>query len=338
VKIRKAVIPAAGLGTRFLPATKAQPKEMLPIVDKPVIQYIVEEAAASGIEQVVIITSQNKRAIEDHFDRSFELEYWLADKGKHAQLEEIKRLSELVDIVYVRQKQPLGNGHAVLCARDVIGREPFAVLWGDDIVVAKTPCLKQLIDVYDRYGRSVLAAMPVIERDYPKYGMLKTTAQIENRVYRVEDLIEKPTIKESPGNLAQVKAYILTPEVFRLLEATPASKGGEIWLADAIRRLLQHEVVYAYEFEGRRYDAGSVLEYLQANIDLALQRPEFRDQLMEHLCTVTGFAAVPAVSTESAAAVSAVSTESAAAVSMESTAAVSMESAAAVSRELDAVG
>jgi UTP--glucose-1-phosphate uridylyltransferase len=338
VKIRKAVIPAAGLGTRFLPATKAQPKEMLPIVDKPVIQYIVEEAAASGIEQVVIITSQNKRAIEDHFDRSFELEYWLADQGKHEQLEEIKRLSELVDIVYVRQKQPLGNGHAVLCARDVIGREPFAVLWGDDIVVAKTPCLKQLIDVYDRYGRSVLAAMPVIERDYPKYGMLKTTAQIENRVYRVEDLIEKPTIKESPGNLAQVKAYILTPEVFRLLETTPASKGGEIWLADAIRRLLQHEVVYAYEFEGRRYDAGSVLEYLQANIDLALQRPEFRDQLMEHLCAVTGFAAVPAVSTESAAAVSAVSTESAAAVSMESTAAVSMESAAAVSRELDAVG
>ena len=289
MKIRKAVIPAAGLGTRFLPATKAQPKEMLPIVDKPVIQYIVEEAAASGIEQVVIVTSQNKRAIEDHFDRSFELEYWLDDKGKHEQLEAIKRLSELVDFVYVRQKQPLGNGHAVL--------------WGDDIVVAKTPCLKQLIDVYDRYGRSVLAAMPVIERDYPKYGMLKTTAQIENRVYRVEDLIEKPTIKESPGNLAQVKAYILTPEVFRLLEATPASKGGEIWLADAIRRLLQHEVVYAYEFEGRRYDAGSVLEYLQANIDLALQRPEFRDQLMEHLCAVTAFAAVPAVSTEAAVAV-----------------------------------
>jgi UTP--glucose-1-phosphate uridylyltransferase len=219
----------------------------------------------------------------------------------------------------VRQKQPLGNGHAVLCARDVIGHEPFAVLWGDDIVVAERPCLKQLIDVYDRYGRSVLAAMPVPERDYPKYGMLKTTAQIENRVYRVEDLIEKPTIKESPGNLAQVKAYILTPEIFRLLDATPASKGGEIWLADAIRRLLKHEVVYAYEFEGRRYDAGSVLEYLQANIDLALQRPEFRDQLMEHLCAVTGFAAVPAVSAESAAA-------------------VNLESAAAVSRELDAVG
>ena len=319
MKIRKAVIPAAGLGTRFLPATKAQPKEMLPIVDKPVIQYIVEEAAASGIEQVVIVTSQNKRAIEDHFDRSFELEYWLADKGKQAQLEEIKRLSELVDFVYVRQKQPLGNGHAVLCARDVIGNEPFAVLWGDDIVVAETPCLKQLIDVYDRYGRSVLAAMPVPERDYPKYGMLKTTAQIENRVYRVEDLIEKPTIKESPGNLAQVKAYILTPEIFRLLEATPASKGGEIWLADAIRRLLKHEVVYAYEFEGRRYDAGSVLEYLQANVDLALQRPEFRDQLLEHLCAVTGFAAAPAASTESAVA-------------------VSTESAAAASRALSAVG
>jgi len=334
VKIRKAVIPAAGLGTRFLPATKAQPKEMLPIVDKPVIQYIVEEAAASGIEQVVIITSQNKRAIEDHFDRSFELEYWLADKGKHEQLEEIKHLSELVDFVYVRQKQPLGNGHAVLCARDVIGNEPFAVLWGDDIVVAETPCLKQLVDVYDRYGRSVLAAMPVPERDYPKYGMLKTTGPIEDRVYRVEDLIEKPTITESPGNLAQVKAYILTPEIFRLLEATPASKGGEIWLADAIRRLLKHEVVYAYEFEGRRYDAGNVLEYLQANIDLALQRPEFRDQLMEHLCAVTGFAAVPALSESAVPALS----ESAVPALSESAVAVSTESAAALSRELDAVG
>jgi UTP--glucose-1-phosphate uridylyltransferase len=180
----------------------------------------------------------------------------------------------------------------------VIGNEPFAVLWGDDIVVAETPCLKQMVDVYNRYGRSVLAAMPVPERDYPKYGMLKTSAQIEDRVYRVEDLIEKPAIKEAPGNLAQVKAYILTPEIFRFLEATPASKGGEIWLADAIRGLLKHEVVYAYEFEGRRYDAGSVLEYLQANVDLALQRPEFREPLLEHLRAVTTCAALPALSGE----------------------------------------
>ena len=288
MKIRKAVIPAAGLGTRFLPATKAQPKEMLPIVDKPVIQYIVEEAAASGIEQVIIITGQNKRAIEDHFDRSFELEYRLEEQGKQKQLDEIKRITELVDFVYVRQKQPLGNGHAVLCAKDVVGNEPFAVLWGDDIVVSDPPCLKQMVDVYNRYGRSVLAAMPVPERDYPKYGMIKTSAKVDERVYRVEDLIEKPSIKESPSNLAQVKAYILTPEIFRFLETTRASKGGEIWLADAIRELLKHEAVYAYEFMGRRYDAGNVLEYLQANVDLALQRPEFRDDLLAHLRAVTG--------------------------------------------------
>ena len=288
MKIRKAVIPAAGLGTRFLPATKAQPKEMLPIVDKPVIQYIVEEAAASGIEQVVIITGQSKRAIEDHFDRSFELEYRLADSGKQKQLEEIKRVSDLVDVVYVRQKQPLGNGHAVLCAKDVIGNEPFAVLWGDDIVVSEVPCLKQMVDIYHRYGRSVLAAMPVPERDYPKYGMIKTSGRIEERVYRVEDLIEKPSIAESPSNLAQVKAYVLTPEIFRFLQDTPATKQGEIWLADSIRELLKHEVVYAYEFIGRRYDAGSVLEYLQANVDLALQRPEFRDEFMTYLRSVTG--------------------------------------------------
>jgi UTP--glucose-1-phosphate uridylyltransferase len=293
VRIRKAVIPAAGLGTRFLPATKAQPKEMLPIVDKPVIQYIVEEAAASGIEQVVIITGQNKRAIEDHFDRSFELEYRLADSGKQKQLEEIKRISELVDFVYVRQKQPLGNGHAVLCAKDVIGDEPFAVLWGDDVVVSEEPCLKQLVDVYDRYGRSVVAAMRVPQQDYPKYGMIKAGAALDERVYRLEDLIEKPSIDESPSDLAQVKAYILTPEIFRCLEGTRASKQGEIWLADAIRELLKHEAVYAYEFEGRRYDAGSVLEYLQANVDLAVQRPEFRDDFLQHLRKVVAGANTP---------------------------------------------
>ncbi len=287
MSIRKAVIPAAGLGTRFLPATKAQPKEMLPIVDKPVIQYIVEEAAASGIEQVVIITGQSKRAIEDHFDRSFELEYRLAETGKQKQLEEIKRLTELVDFVYIRQPQPLGNGHAVLCAKDVIGDEPFAVLWGDDVVVAEPPCLRQMIDVYDRVGRSVLAAMPVPEQDYPKYGMIKTAAKIEDRLYSVADLIEKPSIEESPSNLAQVKAYILTPEIFGFLKTTQAAK-GEIWLADAIRALLKHEVVYAYEFAGRRYDAGSVQGYLQANVDLALERPEFKDEFLAYLRSVTG--------------------------------------------------
>jgi UTP--glucose-1-phosphate uridylyltransferase len=263
-------------------------------VDKPVIQYIVEEAAASGIEQVVIITSQSKRAIEDHFDRSFELEYWLNDSGKQKQLEEIKRVSELVNFVYVRQKQPLGNGHAVLCAKDVIGDEPFAVLWGDDIVVGDPPCLKQMVDVYDRYGRSVLAAMPVPERDYPKYGMIKTSTQVDERVFRVEDLIEKPTIKESPSNLAQVKAYILTPVIFEFLASTRASKGGEIWLADAIRELLKHEVVYAYEFQGKRYDAGNVLEYLKANVDIALGRPDLRDDFIEYLRSVSSSFGLPA--------------------------------------------
>jgi UTP--glucose-1-phosphate uridylyltransferase len=299
MSIRKAVIPAAGLGTRFLPATKAQPKEMLPIVDKPVIQYIVEEAAASGIEQVVIITGQSKRAIEDHFDRSFELEYRLAETGKKKQLEEIKHIAELVDFVYVRQPQPLGNGHAVLLAKDVIGDEPFAVLWGDDVVVSEPPCLRQMIDVYDRFGRSVLAAMRVPERDYPKYGMIKTSGKAEERIYRVEDLIEKPTIEESPSNLAQVKAYILTPEIFHFLEQTEAAR-GEIWLADAIRKLLQHEVVYAYEFMGRRYDAGNVLEYLQANVDLALQRPEFSNEFMAYLRSITdgrGASSAPGTST-----------------------------------------
>jgi UTP--glucose-1-phosphate uridylyltransferase len=286
MKVRKAVIPAAGLGTRFLPATKAQPKEMLPIVDKPVIQYIVEEAAASGIEQVVIITGQSKRALEDHFDRSFELEYQLAERGKHELLHQIKHLSELVELVYVRQGRPLGNGHAVLCARDVIGPEPFAVLWGDDIVVSEPPCLQQMMDVFACYGRSVLAAMPVPAQDYPKYGMIKTGGQVGERVYRVEDLIEKPAIAESPSNLAQVKAYILTPDIFYFLERTQAAQGGEIWLADALRALLKHEVAYAYEFEGQRYDAGSVLEYLKANVDLALQRPEYREQLLAHLRAV----------------------------------------------------
>ena len=286
MKIRKAMIPAAGLGTRFLPATKAQPKEMLPIVDKPVIQYIVEEAAASGIEQVVIITGPSKRAIEDHFDRSFELECHLAARGKRELLRQVKQLSDLVDLVYVRQGQPLGNGHAVLCARDVIGPEPFAVLWGDDIVVAETPCLQQMLEVYACYGRSVLAAMPVPEQDYPKYGMIKTSGQVGERVYRVADVIEKPAIAASPSNLAQVKAYILTPDIFYFLERTRPAQGGEIWLADALRGLLQHEVAYAYAFAGQRYDAGSVLEYLKANVDLALQRPEYREQMLAHLRAV----------------------------------------------------
>src|SRR5579871_271448 len=251
MSIRKAVIPAAGLGTRFLPATKAQPKEMLPIVDKPVIQYIVEEAAASGIEQIIIITGQSKRAIEDHFDRSFELEYHLREQGKAAMFEQIKHIAELVKFVYVRQQMPLGNGHAVLVAREVVGDEPFAVLWGDDIVVSDEPCLKQMMRVYERYGRSVLAAMRVPRSDYSKYGMIEPR-QIDDRLSQVLSIVEKPNPDDAPSNLAQVKGYILTPEIFELLERTPPKKGGEIWLGDAIDLLIQQQTVYAYEFEGRR--------------------------------------------------------------------------------------
>src|SRR5579871_4467770 len=274
MSIRKAVIPAAGLGTRFLPATKAQPKEMLPIVDKPVIQYLVEEAAASGIEQVIIITGQSKRAIEDHFDRTFELEYSLAESGKFDQLEKIKHISELVKFVYVRQQMPMGNGHAVLVAKDVVGNEPFAVLWGDDIVVSEVPCLKKMIEVYERYGRSVLAAMRVPRSDYNKYGMIKGK-RVEDRISQVEDIIEKPAAHESPSDLAQVKGFILTPEIFEMLEQTPAKKGGEIWLGDAIQMLLRYQTVYAYEFAGQRYDAGNVFDYIRAQIDFALARDEF---------------------------------------------------------------
>jgi UTP--glucose-1-phosphate uridylyltransferase len=283
MSIRKAVIPAAGLGTRFLPATKVQPKEMLPIVDKPVIQYIVEEAAASGITQIVAVTSAHKHAIEDHFDRAFELEYHLWKAGKTAQLEQITRLTELVDIVYVRQKEPLGNGHAVLCARDVIGDEPFAVLWGDDIVVADPPCLRQMIDVHDRHGHAVLAAMSVPLREAPRCGMIAPGIQVEERLWRVADLVEKPSVADAPSTLAHVKGSILTPAIFLVLESTPAGQGGEIWLVDAIRTLLRREAVDAFAFAGRRYDAGNVGEYVAANVDLALQRHELRGELLAHL-------------------------------------------------------
>lgn len=295
MKIRKAVIPAAGRGTRFLPATKVQPKEMLPIVDKPVIQYLVEEAAASGIEQVIIVTSGSKRAIEDHFDRTFELEHSLAEAGKLEQLEAIKHISELVKFVYVRQQMPLGNGHAVLVAREVVGDEPFAVLWGDDLVVSRTPCLKQMMDVHERYGLSVLAAMRVPRRDYNKYGMIKGR-RIDDRVSQVEDIIEKPEIEHSPSDLAQVKGFILTPQIFEMLENTPRGKGGEIWLGDAIQSLLRHQTVYAYEFEGKRYDAGNVPDYLRAQVDFALARPEYREGLLTYLRSLDLTGGAPPVS------------------------------------------
>jgi UTP--glucose-1-phosphate uridylyltransferase len=281
-RVRKAVIPAAGLGTRFLPVTKAQPKEMLPIVDKPIIQYIVEEAVESGIEQIVIVTGQSKRAIEDHFDYPFELAYRLRQQGKMQELEEIERLAEMADIVFVRQKQPLGNGHAVLVAKNVIGDEPFAVLWGDDMVVADVPCLKQLINVYEEHQGSVLAVMPVARENISKYGIIDPE-RVSERVHRVRRLVEKPSPESAPSNLGQVHGYVLTPEVFEELENTAVGKGNEIWLSDAIQALMSRQAVYALEFEGRRYDAGNKLEFLKATVDLALARddlgPEFRAYL-----------------------------------------------------------
>lgn len=281
-KVRKAVIPAAGLGTRFLPATKAQPKEMLPIVDKPVIQYIVEEAVDSGIEQIVIITGQSKRAIEDHFDYPFELAHRLKLGNKLEELNEVERLSELANFVYVRQKQPLGNGHAVLVAKEVIGNEPFAVLWGDDLVDAEVPCLQQLIRVYEQYHTSVMAVMRVPRASIPKYGVIGAKP-IGDRVYEVLDLVEKPSLESAPSDLAAVKGYILTPEIFEELEATPAGKGGEIWLSDAIKSLMRRQKVLALEFEGRRYDAGNKLEFLQATVDFALKRDDLSSEFRAYL-------------------------------------------------------
>jgi len=273
MKVRKAVIPVAGLGTRFLPATKVMPKEMLPVVDKPVIQYVVEEAVASGIEQVILVTSQPKKVLEDHFDYSYELEQRLAAAGKTTQRDEVRHIAELADFIYVRQKEPLGNGHAVLCARNVVGDEPFAMLWGDDLVDSDPPCLRQLLDVYERFDAPVAAVMRIERNEAEKYGVI-AGEPLEDRIWRMHDIIEKPKPEEMPSNLGQVKEYVLTPDVFEHLERTQRGKGGEIWLADALRTLAAVRPMYALEFQGRRYDVGNKLEYLHANVELALKRPD----------------------------------------------------------------
>jgi UTP--glucose-1-phosphate uridylyltransferase len=282
LKIRKAVIPAAGLGTRFLPATKSVPKEMLPIVDVPVIQLIVEEAVAAGIEEIVVITSGAKRAIEDHFDYAFELEYRLSQAGKEKELRQIRHLAELARFVFIRQGAPLGNGHAVLCARDVIGDEPFAVLWGDDLVRSMVPVCSQLIRVYEEFGGSVLAVMQIPPDEISRYGVIDGEP-VADRVHQVRGLVEKPSPEQAPSNLAAVKEYVLTPEIFRILADTKPSQGGEIWLADAINELARTEAVYACEFEGERYDPGDKVGFLKATVEYALVRedigPEFRSYL-----------------------------------------------------------
>ncbi|MFL0253174.1 UTP--glucose-1-phosphate uridylyltransferase GalU [Clostridium neuense] len=282
MKVKKAVIPAAGLGTRFLPATKAQPKEMLPIVDKPTIQYIVEEAVASGIEEILIITGKNKRAIEDHFDKSVELENELESKGKKDLLKIARDISNLANIYYIRQKEPNGLGHAISCARTFVGNEPFAVMLGDDVVDSKKPCLKQLMDCYNQYKTTIVGVQKVNHSDVYKYGIIDGM-HIEDNVYKVKDLVEKPKVQEAPSDIAILGRYIITPEIFEILASTRPGKGGEIQLTDALRSLMQSEAMYACAFEGRRYDVGDKLGFLEATVEYALKRKEINSQFAAYL-------------------------------------------------------
>lgn len=288
-KIRKAVIPAAGFGTRFLPATKAQPKEMLPIVDKPTIQYIVEEAVNSGIEEILIITSGQKRSIEDHFDKSYELEDILRKKGKFDLLKMVEDVSNMVNIHYIRQKEAKGLGHAILCAKVFIKDEPFAVLLGDDVVVNEKgePALKQLIDQYDKVGVSVVGVQNVPQEDVNKYGIVEVckTCEPQGHLYQLSNMIEKPSISEAPSRLAVLGRYILTPEIFEMLETQTPGSGNEIQLTDAIKRLMRKQAVYAYDFEGERYDVGDKFGFIKATIDFALAREDLHDQVLEYLKT-----------------------------------------------------
>ncbi|MGL4911990.1 MAG: UTP--glucose-1-phosphate uridylyltransferase GalU [Romboutsia sp.] len=281
-KVKKAVIPAAGLGTRFLPATKAQPKEMLPIVDKPTLQYIIEEAVESGIEEILIITGRNKKSIEDHFDKSVELELELEQKGKKELLDIVQGISNMINIHYIRQKEPKGLGDAIYCARHFIGDEPFAIMLGDDIVDNEVPCLKQLIDAYEEYRTTILGVQKVDIKDTDKYGII-SAKHIEDRVYKVKDLVEKPEPGKAPSNIAILGRYIITPEIFDILEDLPAGKGGEVQLTDALKLLSKKEAMYAYNFEGRRYDVGDKLGFLEATVDYALKRPELKDGFIDYL-------------------------------------------------------
>jgi UTP--glucose-1-phosphate uridylyltransferase len=285
--VRKAVFPAAGWGTRFLPATKAQPKEMLPLVDKPVIQYAVEEAVEAGIEQVIIVTSSQKRAIEDHFDISVELEQLLEARGEIEKLRQIRAISDLAQVYYVRQKEQLGLGHAVLMAKDLVGHEPFAVILSDDVVVGERPCIGQLIQAYEQTHSSVVAVMEVPHEETSRYGVIGgEQSSTDPRLYHVTDLVEKPEPSAAPSNLAIAGRYVLTPKIFEKLEQTPRGAGGEIQLTDAIQALMQEQDVYGYAFEGVRYDAGTTMGWLKASVELALQRPEMGTEFRRYLQTL----------------------------------------------------
>jgi len=283
-KIRKAVFPAAGLGTRFLPATKAQPKEMLPLVDKPIIQYVIEEAVASGLTNIIIVTGRGKNAIEDHFDVSYELERLLQERGKTELLEQVRAVSNMINVSYVRQGETLGLGHAVLMAKDLIGDEPFAVMLGDDIIDSTVPCMRQMIDVFDAHGGPVIAVQQVPKSEISAYGVIDGAPEgASGRVYRIKDMVEKPKPGEAPSDLAIIGRYILTPDIFRALEATPRDAMGEIQLTNGLRALKEERPLFGYRFEGVRHDAGNKLGFLKATVEFALKRPDlggpFRDYL-----------------------------------------------------------
>ena len=281
-KVRKAVIPAAGLGTRFLPATKSQPKEMVPVIDKPTIQYVVEEAVGAGITDILVITGRGKRAIEDHFDRNFELEFYLEEGKKHEELEQVQAISEMADIHYIRQRDPLGLGHAVSVARQHVGSEPFAVLLGDDIMVDDSKLLRSMLDVYERYGRSVVAVLEVAREDIKNYGCVTPEVMEENLV-RVRSIVEKPKPEDAPSNLAVIGRYVFTPEIFDALDRITPGAGGELQLTDAMSLLLETQTVFGYSFETGRYDIGKKIDFLRATVELALDRDDLGDEFKAFL-------------------------------------------------------
>lgn len=284
-KIRKVIIPVAGWGTRFLPATKAQPKEMLPIVDKPIIQHVVEEAVASGIEEIILVTGASKRAVEDHFDYNYALEQHLEKQNKLDLLAETRRIAEMATFVYIRQKGPYGNGTPVLTSRDLIGNEPFAVMWGDEFFYSDfKPHLRQLMDVYEKYEQPVLTAYEVSSRDVEKYGIIDASL-IQEGIFQVKRIVEKPRREDAPSNLASLGGYILTPDIFDILADLPLGKDGELWLTDAIGKLLEKRPIYACLVKGTYYDTGSKLGYLQANVDTALRRDDLRNDFLDYLKT-----------------------------------------------------
>ena len=286
-KVKKAVFPAAGLGTRFLPATKAQPKEMLPLVDKPLIQYGVEEALHSGIQNILIVTGRGKSSIEDHFDVSFELEYLLESRGKKDLLAIVHGISDMINVSYIRQKEAMGLGHAVLRAKELVGNEPFAVVLSDDVIEAEIPCLRQLLDVYEFYGASVVALMEVEGNAISAYGAVDAEPVSHNggrdRLFRIRNLVEKPKLSEAPSNLAIIGRYVLTPEIFHSIESIDPGSGGEIQLTDALKHLLRNRPIYGYKFEGKRYDAGDKLGFLEATVEFALNRHDLGGDFREYL-------------------------------------------------------